>query len=63
MTPRRWENIAKYFFDLSKLVVASAVISQLVSKDFSQKIFAFGSLNAILFFVAGYFFDRQGDQL
>ncbi len=62
MNPRRWQNVAKYSFDVSKLIIATAVISQLVTKEGVEwKAVAFGVVSGIFFFAGGLFFDRKGD--
>jgi hypothetical protein len=63
MTPRRWQNLSKYFLDLSKLIVSIAVVGQLVTREvFSWKAIVFGTGTGILFFMLGFAFDWKGDE-
>ena len=62
LTPRRWQNVAKYLFDISKLIVATAVISQLVTREGANwKAVAFGIVAGIFFLVGGLFADQKGE--
>lgn len=62
VTSRRWQNIAKYFFDVSKLVIGISVISQLVAQEMIQwKAVAFGTLTGVVFMTVGVLIDRRGD--
>ena len=62
MSERLWQNLAKYFYDISKLVLGVAVVTQLAglgNTDF--KVVAFGIVAGLLFLIMGMFFDRRGD--
>lgn len=62
MTPRQWQGLAKYFFDMSKITISIAVISQLVARDQSSwKAIAFGTVTGVSFLVTGLFFEKKGD--
>ncbi len=62
MTPRRWENIAKYFFDMSKLIMGTAVIMQLVTKEhIDWNEIALGATTGVLFLLVGIMADRRAD--
>ena len=62
MNPRRWQNIAKYLFDVSKLIIATAVISQLVTKEGVQwKAVAMGTIAGVFFFPGGFLADQKGE--
>jgi len=63
VTARRWQNLAKYFFDVSKVIVALAVIGKAVSdQEIQIKTVAFGLFSGVLFFWMGLMFDRKGDE-
>jgi len=62
MTSRRWQNIAKYFFDISKLVLSITVVAPLVGRGgISLKVVALGALSGVLFLTMGLIFDRKGE--
>jgi len=49
MTPRQLHNLAKYFFDLSKLTLTVSVISQLVGQEnINMKVIVFGATTSVL---------------
>lgn len=62
MTPRRWQNLAKYFFDVSKLILTTSVLAPLViSEKADWKVIAIGTLGGVLFFAGGIVLDRKGE--
>lgn len=62
MTPRRWENLAKYFYDLSKLTLSIAVVTQYVARGLAEwKILALGGLTGVSLFAAGWIADMKGE--
>ena len=62
MSPRRWQNIAKYLFDMSKLIWGVAVVTHLVNKDpFNLIVIALGSSGGLVFFIAAVRFDKKGE--
>lgn len=62
MSARRWQNLAKYFYDISKLIVASAVVTHLVEHPvFNLKLVVFGLLAGIGFLLIGLQLDRKGE--
>ncbi len=60
MTQRQQENVAKYFYDLSKIVFATAVIGNFIAwKNFDMVTLCFGASNAWLLFWWGYVLDGR----
>lgn len=56
---RQRENLAKYAYDLSKLMMAIPVLGNLVAPQFSNRAFWAGIVAASVFVVLGYLLDRE----
>lgn len=63
MSPRRWQNVAKYFYDISKVIIAVAVISPLFDKHgFNWEDMVLGATAGFLLFCAALLLDWKGDE-
>lgn len=62
MTPRRWENIAKYLFDISKITMGTSVVTKIVAENaVNWNSVAFGLASGVALFIAGVILDKKGD--
>lgn len=52
------DNLSKYNYDISKLVMGIAVIGNLISEQFSSKALWIGLGVAVIFLMFGYILDR-----
>jgi len=57
MTVRQRESAAKYCYDLSKIVVTVAVVTNVFSKHYQPLNFWLGMGVGVVFYVAGYLLD------
>ena len=56
-------NVAKFFYDLSKLTLGIAVISQLVTRDnLHWNTVAMGLTTGVIFFTMACMLDKRGDK-
>lgn len=63
MSSRRWQNLAKYFYDMSKLIMASSVVAQLVAyQKLELKVVAWGLIGGILCLIEAVRLDKKGDE-
>lgn len=53
------DNVSKYFYDISKIIVGTAVIAPFINKDYSSKTVLLGLLVSIIFFVLGFLTDKK----
>ncbi len=53
------DNVSKYFYDISKIIVGTAVIAPFISQDYKVKTVILGLLVSIIFFVLGYLTDKM----
>ena len=61
MTQRQRENLAKYLYDLSKIVLAAAVIGNLIAWNrFNVVTFSLGGMTEVGLFYWGYYLDGLG---
>ena len=61
MVQRQRENVAKYLYDLSKIVFATGVVGNLVAwKQFSMVALVLGGIGALVFLWWGYVLDGRG---
>lgn len=62
MTQRQRENIARYLYDLSKILVAAAVVGNLIAwQRFDMVSFLLGGTAALICFWWGFKLDETGD--
>jgi hypothetical protein len=62
VSSRRWQNIAKYFFDMSKVILAGAVVAQLVEiHQVDLKVIEWGIGSGVLFLLVAIVLDVRGD--
>ena len=65
MTKQQQENVAKYLYDLSKIVFATAVVGNLLAgRQFSVVTLIVGAVSGFVFLGWGYFLDgleRRGE--
>ncbi len=63
MNQKQRENVAKYLYDCSKLILSIAVIGNLLSlhKNYSFDLL-WGALSGPVFFLGAYFLDGWGVQ-
>ncbi len=60
MNSRQWKNLSKYFYDISKLIVGVAVVSQLANLEkINMKVVAIGLLAGICFLLIALFTDKK----
>lgn len=59
LNKKQIDNISKYCYDISKLVMGLAVIGNVVSDQFSIINFLIGLSVACVFFIMGVFIDRM----
>ena len=57
MTVRQRESAAKYCYDLSKIVVTVAVVTNVFSEHYQPLNFWLGMGVGVVFYVAGYLLD------
>lgn len=58
MNKKQVDNLAKYNYDISKLVMGVAVIGNLISDQFSSKALWIGLGVAVIFLIFGNILDR-----
>lgn len=58
--PQR-QNAAKYFYDLSKIVITIAVVTNFFSEKFDTANFWLGVMAAIELFFIGFYLDGEGE--
>lgn len=62
MSARRWQNFAKYLYDVSKVIIAIAVVSQFVTAaTIHWKVVALGAIAGVLFLGAAMVADKGGE--
>lgn len=62
MNPHQREKVAKYLYDLSKMVYATAVVGNFIAwKNFDVVALFSGTAAAYLFFWSAYVMDSGGD--
>lgn len=57
MNKKQRENLSKYSYDLSKLMVAAPMLGNILSERFSNNAFWLGLVSALVFLVLGYILD------
>lgn len=58
--PRQWDNLSKYFYDISKLVLGVSVVTQLARPNEANLIVvAFGIIAGVLFLLLALMIDRR----
>ncbi len=61
MVQRQRENVAKYLYDMSKIVYATTVISNLAAwRDFDIMALVVGASGGYILFWWGYLLDEKG---
>ncbi|MBI4689000.1 MAG: hypothetical protein HY754_01810 [Nitrospirae bacterium] len=59
MNKKQRENLAKYSYDLSKIMVTAPLLGNLLSDKFSIYAFWFGLISAFIFLIVGYVLDKK----
>lgn len=59
MNKKQIDNLSKYCYDTSKLIMGLAVIGNLVSDKFSIYTFLLGLIAVLSFLIIGLFIDRK----
>ncbi len=59
MNKTQRENLAKYSYDLSKLVFAAFVLANIMSEKFSLLLVIFGAAVTIVFMLTGFFLNKK----
>jgi len=62
MNIKQKESLAKYSYDLSKIIFTVLVIGQIVAEKFKLWIFLSGVVDTIVFFLIGFLLEK-GEQL
>lgn len=55
------QNLAKYFYDLSKVVITIAAITNVFSSEFDVTNFWLGVVATIILYLIGFFLDGKGE--
>ena len=58
MNKKQIDNLSKYCYDVSKLVMSFAVIGNFLSDKFSKYAFWIGLITACILLIIGLFIDR-----
>ncbi|MBI3814622.1 MAG: hypothetical protein HY279_09190 [Nitrospinae bacterium] len=58
MIKRQRENLAKYCYDMSKIMFAALVLGNIMSERFSPLGFWLGIIETVLFLILGYLLDK-----
>jgi hypothetical protein len=53
------DNVSKYFYDVSKIIVGTAVIAPFIGNVYKVKTVVLGFIVSIIFFVLGYLTDKM----
>lgn len=53
------DNVSKYFYDISKIIVGTAVIAPFIGDAYKVKTVVLGFTVSIIFFVLGYLTDKM----
>ncbi|MEW6246833.1 MAG: DUF6722 family protein [Nitrospirota bacterium] len=59
MTQRQRENLARYAYDVSKIMVAVPILGNSLSEHFSLTAFWLGIAAATIFLLLGFLLDRR----
>ena len=59
MNKKQRENLAKYTYDLSKIMVTAPLIGNMLSDKFSTLAFWLGLSFALIFLIIGYMLDHK----
>jgi len=59
MTRKQIDNVSKYCYDVSKLMIGLPVVGNMLSGKFSWKVLATGLVAAFGFFIIGYLLDKK----
>ena len=59
MNKKQIDNLSKYCYDTSKIVLGLMVIGNLISDKFSKHTFLIGLIATCGFLIMGYFIDRK----
>ena len=57
MNKKQIDNLSKYCYDVSKLVMGFAVVGNVISDKFSWKALAIGFITAIVLLIIGFVID------
>ena len=58
MNKKQIDNLSKYCYDISKLVMGFTVVGNFVSNKFSLKTLLIGLVAALIFLIFGHLLDR-----
>ena len=59
MNKKQIDNISKYCYDLSKLIMGVAVVGNMLSDKFSLLAWFIGVVTAFVFLIFGYLMDKK----
>ena len=59
MNKKQIDNLSKYCYDISKLVMGVAVVGNFISNKFSLKTLWIGLVVALIFLTFGHLLDRE----
>lgn len=58
MNKKQLDNLSKYCYDISKLVIGLMVIGNLISDNFSMRAFVIGLAVGMILLIFGHLLDR-----
>ena len=59
MNKKQIDNLSKYCYDISKLVMGIAVVGNFISDKFSWRALGIGLITAIVLLIIGFVIDRM----
>ncbi|MBI5194538.1 MAG: hypothetical protein HZA08_14025 [Nitrospirae bacterium] len=59
MNEKQIDNLSKYCYDMSKLIMGVAVVGNLVSDQYSFKALWIGLITAMILMISGFIIDRM----
>lgn len=59
MNQKQIDNLSKYCYDVSKLLMGVAVVGNFISDKFSKNTFWIGLVGVCIFLITGFFIDRM----
>ena len=59
MNKKQIDNLSKYCYDISKLIMGLGVIGNLISDKFSKHTLLIGLIGVVFFLIAGFVIDRM----
>jgi len=59
MNNKQIDNLSKYCYDISKLVIGFAVVGNIISDKFSWRALGIGLITSIVLLIIGFVIDRM----